>query len=200
MKILLIGGTGTIGTKVADRLKHDNELIITGHTSGDVQTDITDPDSIKKLFGEIGKIDAVVTTTGSAPVKPLDETTHDDFMEGIKSKMMGQINVALTAMNYLTHGGSVTLTTGILAEDPIPQGTILSTVNGAINGFVLGAYGEFLQKGFRINAVSPALVEDSAEALGDFFPGHPVAKMNDVADGYEKSVKTLISGQIIKVK
>lgn len=113
--------------------------------------------------------------------------------------MMGQINVALAAMDYLNEGGSVTLTSGILAEDPIPQGTILSTVNGAINGFVTGAYGEFLQQGFRINVISPALVEDSADALGEFFPGHTPAKMDHVIDGYEKSLKTLITGQVISI-
>lgn len=199
MKILLIGGTGTIGSKVANRLREGNELIIAGHTSGDVQTDITDPEAIKALFEEVGNVDAVVVTSGSAPVKPLGDSSNDDFMEGVKSKMMGQINVALTAMDYLNEGGSVTLTSGILAEDPIPQGTILSTINGAVNGFVTGAYGEFLQKGFRINVISPALVEDSAEALGDFFPGHTPAKMDEVVDGYEKSVKTLITGQIVRI-
>jgi NAD(P)-dependent dehydrogenase (short-subunit alcohol dehydrogenase family) len=198
MKILLIGGTGTIGSKVAERLDADNRLIIAGSSSGDVQVDITNPESIQKLFEEIGKIDAVIVTAGSAPVKPLAGSTNEDFLQGVKSKMMGQINVALTAMNHLSEGGSVTLTSGILSEDPIPKGAILSTINGAVNGFVTGTYGEFLQKGFRINAVSPALVEDSADALGDFFPGHTPAKMEHVVDGYEKSLKTLITGQIIR--
>ncbi len=200
MKILLIGGTGTIGSKVAERLESENEVIIAGRSSGDVQVDITNPDAIQKLFEKIGTVDAVIVTAGSAPVKPLCDSTNEDFGEGVKSKMMGQINVALTAMNYLNKGGSVTLTSGILSDDPIPQGTILSTINGAVNGFVTGAYGEFLQKGFRINAVSPALVEDSADALGDFFPGHTPAKMEHVVDGYEKSLKTLITGQIINIE
>ncbi|WP_445664117.1 short chain dehydrogenase [Fodinibius sp. AD559] len=199
MKILLIGGTGTIGSKVAERLDADHQLIIAGRSSGDVQVDITKPDSIQKLFEETGNIDAVIVTAGSAPVKPLADSTNEDFIQGIKSKMMGQINVALTALDYLNEGGSVTLTSGILSDDPIPQGTILSTINGAVNGFVTGAYGEFLQKGFRINAVSPALVEDSADALGDFFPGHTPAQMEHVVDGYEKSLKTLITGQIINI-
>ena len=199
MKVLLIGGTGTIGSKVAKRLTSSDEIITVGSSSGDYQADITDPKNIEKLFEEVGNIDAVIVTAGSAPVKPLSDSTNEDFMEGVKSKMMGQINVALTAMDYLNDGGSVTLTSGILAEDPIPQGSILSTVNGAINGFVTGAHGEFLQQGFRINAVSPALVEDSAEALGDFFPGHTPAKMEHVVDGYEKSLKTLITGQIIEI-
>ncbi len=200
MKILLIGGTGTIGSKVANRLDAENELIIAGRSSGDVQVDITNPESIQNLFVETGSVDAVIVTAGSAPVKPLPNSNNEDFLKGVRSKMMGQINVALTALDYLNEGGSVTLTSGILSDDPIPQGTILSTINGAVNGFVTGAYGEFLQKGFRINAVSPALVEDSADALGDFFPGHTPAKMEHVVNGYEKSLKTLITGQIINIE
>lgn len=199
MKILLIGGTGTIGSVVVERLKDDHELIIVGHSSGELQTDITDTDAIKSLFNEVGNIDAVVVTTGSAPMKPLSELTNDDFLEGVKSKMMGQINVALTSIKYLNEGGSITLTTGILSHDPIPQGTVLSTVNNAVNGFVIGSYGEFMQHGIRINAVSPALVEDSAEALEGYFPGHTPAKMEHVANAYKKSLETLITGQVIDV-
>jgi NADP-dependent 3-hydroxy acid dehydrogenase YdfG len=162
--------------------------------------DITNPESIQNLFVETGSVDAVIVTAGSAPVKPLPSSNNEDFLKGVRSKMMGQINVALAALDYLNEGGSVTLTSGILSDDPIPQGTILSTINGAVNGFVTGAYGEFLQKGFRINAVSPALVEDSADALGDFFPGHTPAKMEHVVNGYEKSLKTLITGQIINIE
>ena len=199
MKILLIGGTGTIGSVVAERLHSNHDLIIVGNSSGDIQTDITDPEAIQQLFGEVGKIDAVIVTTGSAPMKPLAQLTNDDFLEGVKSKMMGQVNVALTALDYLNENGSVTLTSGILSHDPIPRGTVLSTINNAVEGFVIGAYGEFLEKGFRINAVSPALVEDSAEALGDYFPGHTPAAMSHVADGYVKSLQTKITGQVINI-
>lgn len=199
MKILLIGASGTLGSKIRKRLEDDNEIIGVGRSSGDIQADITDPASINSLFRKAVNLDAVIVTAGSAPMKPLDEMENDDFMEGIKSKMMGQINVALTAMEYLNEAGSVTLTSGILAEDPIPNGTILSTVNNAVNGFVIGSYGEFLQKNLRINVVSPALVEDSADELQDYFPGHTPAKMNEVVDGYEKTLKTLITGQIIRI-
>ena len=199
MKILLVGGTGTIGSKVARRLASDHNLIIAGHSSGHIQTDITDPVAIQTLFEEVGSVDAVIATTGSAPMKPIDELTNEDFLEGVKSKMMGQINIALTALKYLNKNGSVTLTSGILSNDPIPQGTVLCSINNAVNGFVIGAYGEFLEKGFRLNVVSPALVEDSAEALGDYFPGHNIAAMSDVVNGYIKSLQTKITGQIIEV-
>jgi len=200
MNILIVGGTGTIGSKVAEQLTPNHKLIVAGHNSGDIQTDIENPEAIKELYIEVGPVDAVISTAGSAPMQPLKQTTNDHFLKGIKSKMLGQINIALTAMDYLNKNGSVTLTSGIMGHDPIPQGTVLSTINNAINGFVIGAYGEFLKQGFRINAVSPALVEDSADALGEYFPGHSIASMHDVANGYIKSLKTNITGQIIEIQ
>ncbi|AWW32364.1 short chain dehydrogenase [Echinicola strongylocentroti] len=184
MKVLLIGGQGTIGKHIANKLDNHDEVLTVGRSSGDFQADMQDVNSLKDLFEKTGKVDAVVVTAGSAPVKPLRELSPEDFHAGIADKMMGQINVALAAFDQINPGGSITLTTGILAEDPIPNGTILSTVNNAVNGFVIGSYGELIQCNIRINAVSPALVEDSYEALGKYFPGHTPAKMGHVADAY----------------
>jgi len=50
MKILIIGGNGTIGKKVTAHFSDKNEIIIAGRTNGDVTVDITDSNSIKKLF------------------------------------------------------------------------------------------------------------------------------------------------------
>ncbi len=199
MKILLVGGQGTIGKKIKNRLAAENEVITAGRNSGDVRVDMTEPQSVEEMFKKVGKVDAVIVTAGSAPVKPLMDTSYDDFLKGVKYKMMGQIQVAMSATGYLNKGGSVTLTSGILAEDPIPHGTVLSTVNSAVNGFVIGAYGDFLRQGFRINVVSPPLVADSAPALAKYFPGHTPAPMSHVVDCYIKSLKTLITGQVIKV-
>ncbi|MDN3667889.1 short chain dehydrogenase [Echinicola jeungdonensis] len=199
MKILLVGGQGTIGKKIKNRLAAENEVITAGRNSGDIKADMTDPKAVEKMFEKVGKLDAVIVTAGSAPAKPLKDISYDDFMKGVQYKMMGQIHVAMTATKYLNKGGSVTLTSGILAEDPIPHGTVLSTVNSAVNGFVIGAYGDFLKLGYRLNVVSPPLVADSAPALARYFPGHTPAPMSHVVDCYIKSLKTLITGQVIKV-
>lgn len=67
---------------------------------------------------------------------------------------MGQVNVALVAQEYLNDGGSITLTSGIVAEQPIRFGAAASMTNAAVEGFVRGAAIE-LARGVRINAVSP---------------------------------------------
>ena len=60
MKIVIIGGNGTIGSRVSTYFKEGNEVIIAGRTSGDVTVDITDSNSIKAMFEQTGNVDAIV--------------------------------------------------------------------------------------------------------------------------------------------
>lgn len=199
MKILLVGGTGTIGKRVHWRLQEKHELVTAGSKSGDVQVDMTDVHSIEAMFKSVGKVDALVVAAGGAYMGPLRDMNEAHFYEGIRSKMMGQINLALIGQQYINPGGSITLTSGILAEDPIEHGAVLSTVNSAVNGFVVGAAGELFRQGIRINVVSPGVVEDSMEAIGSYFPGHNPVPMDRVVNGYIKSIEGIITGEIIKV-
>ena len=123
------------------------------------------------------------------------ETPNRDV--GIRKKMMGQINLVMIGKEFIHDNGSFTLTSGILAEDPIPKGTGFSMVNGALHGFVTGAAIE-LSRGIRINVVSPGVVED-AEELFPFFPGHNPVSMERVVSGYVKSVEGKINGEIIRI-
>jgi NAD(P)-dependent dehydrogenase (short-subunit alcohol dehydrogenase family) len=199
MKILLVGGTGTIGKRIYWRLQKQHEIITAGTKSGDVQVDMTSVSSIEEMFKKVGKVDALVVAAGGGPMAPFKDLTEEQFYEGIRNKMMGQINLALIGQKYINAGGSITLTSGILSEDPIAMGTILSTLNGAVNGFVVGAAGELLQQGIRINVVSPGIVEDSMEAIGAYFPGHNPVPMERVVNGYVKSIEGVRTGEIINV-
>ena len=60
MKILIIGGKGTIGKRVSDRLAKKHQVIIGGRSAGDVIVDIADSRSIEAMFEAVGKVDAVV--------------------------------------------------------------------------------------------------------------------------------------------
>ena len=50
MKILIIGGNGTIGKKVSERFSKKHEVVIGGRHSGDVRVDIADSKSIENMF------------------------------------------------------------------------------------------------------------------------------------------------------
>lgn len=198
MKILVVGGNGTIGSCVAKCLKEKHEVIIAGRNSGEVKVDIESSVSIKAMFEQIGKLDAIINCSGAAKWAAFDTMEEEDFYIGIKSKMMGQINLVRLGQEYLNTGGSFTLTKGILAEDPVYMTTNAAMVNGAIHGFVL-AVSQELKNGHRINVVAPGLVEDSKDKFGDYFPGHNPVAMHKVANGYVRSVEGKRTGEIIRI-
>ena len=198
MKILIIGGTGTIGKKVSDHLSKKHEIIIGGRESGDVKVDIANSKSIEALFESVGKMDAIVCIAGEAKWAPFDSMSEDDFYIGLKSKLMGQVNLVRIGQNYLNAGGSFTLTTGILADHPVLLTSSPAMVNGGIHSFVK-AVSQELRNGCRINVVSSGLVEDSVEKYEEYFPGHNPIPMSKVINGYVKSVEGKGTGEIIRI-
>ncbi|MCW8982213.1 short chain dehydrogenase [Altibacter sp.] len=199
MKILIIGGNGTIGNKVTERFSEKHEVIIAGRTSGDVTVDIASSGSIAEMFKQVGKVDAVVNIAGDAKWDNFNNLSEEDFYIGIKSKMMGQVNVVSLGRKYLNSSGSFTLTTGILADEPVDMTTSAAMVNGAIQSFVKAVALE-LENGHRINVISANLVEDAFEKYKDYFPGNTPVSMRKVVDGYVKSVEGKINGEIIRIR
>ncbi|TBW28517.1 short chain dehydrogenase [Gramella sp. KN1008] len=198
MKILIIGASGTIGRKVTEELSKKNEVIKVGKTSGEIQVDISDLGSIQSMFEKLGKVDAIVCIAGEAKWDNFEDLREEDFYIGIKSKLMGQVNLVSIGRNYLNPGGSFTLTTGILADHPVDKTTSAAMVNGGLHSFVKAVSLE-LENGHRINAVSADLVEDAREKYEDYFPGHTPVPMYKVVDGYKKSVLGIPNGEIIRI-
>jgi len=198
MKLIVIGGKGTIGKKVCAHFSGKHEIIIAGRTSGKVTVDIADSDSIKAMFESIGKIDALLCMAGEAKWAAFDSLTEDDFYIGLRSKLMGQVNLVRIGQDYLNTGGSFTLTTGILADYPVVMTTSAAMVNGAIHSFVKAAALE-LRNELRINVVSSGLVEDAVKKYEAYFPGHNPIPMKKVINGYVKSVEGKGTGEIIRM-
>lgn len=197
MKIILIGASGTIGRRIHETLSKKHH-VYRASREGDLQVDITSPESIEEMYKSVADIDAVVCAAGGAKFGPFRDLSDDDFYVGIRSKMMGQVNLVRIGQNYLNDGGSFTLTTGILAEEPVFGSTALALVNGALNSFAAAAAME-LARGMRVNVVSPTVVEDSTDDFGETFAGYDVAPMSRVVNAYIRSVEGLITGRIIRV-
>lgn len=198
MKIIVVGATGTIGSAVTKELGARHEIVKVGGTSGDVQVDMTSSDSIRRMYKTIGKVDAVISTAGNAQFGPLEQLTQKEFEVGISSKFLGQVNLVLLGRDFVNDGGSFTLTSGILSQDPIPGGAAVTPINAAVEGFVLGASIE-MPRGLRINGVSPGVLEESMEKIGAFFRGHVPVPGWKVALAYSKSVEGLLNGQVFRV-
>jgi NAD(P)-dependent dehydrogenase (short-subunit alcohol dehydrogenase family) len=199
MKIVIVGATGVVGKTAADALSDRHEVISVGRTSGDVQMDIEDIDSIRAMYRQVGKVDAVVSAVGHVHFGPINETTTEQFMSGVHGKVLPQVNLVLEGLDYVNDGGSFTLTSGVTNRDPIRGGACAAAANGALDGFVAGAAVD-MPRGIRINAVSPEVLEASAAVFGPFFPGHVHVSNEAVGLAFCKAVEGCLSGQVIIVE
>jgi len=203
LKILLVGASGVLGRAVADELRQRHEVVTAGRSSGDIRLDLTDPASIERALDDCGPLDAVASATGRVNFLPLAEmrparTSDSSYFLGLDDKVMGQVNLALAAMTRLADGGSITLTTGILCEQPIAAGTSASMANGAVEAFVRAAAVE-LPRGLRINVVSPTVLTEAMDAYAPFFRGFEPVSAARAALAFSRSVEGLQTGQVYKV-
>lgn len=196
MKIVVIGSTGTIGAAVVRALSSRHEVIGL-HRKSDPAVDITQRASIEKVLSSLSDIDAVVSCAGGAAWKPLAELTDDDFTKSLGDKLMGQVNVIRTALARVRDNGSVTVTSGVLARNPMPGSAAVSLVNAGLEGFVRAAALE-APRGIRVNVVSPPWVTETLKKLGmDESQGLPA---DIVAKAYVDAVEGSARGATIDPK
>lgn len=197
MKILLIGASGTLGQAATGALGA-HELITAGRNSGRHRVDLARPGSVAALLAEVGRVDAIICTAGNVHFGPLTEMTAEQFNLGLQDKLLGQVQLATLGHGYLNDGGSITLTSGVLAIDPIRFGASATAVNGAIEAFVAAAAIE-LPRGIRINAVSPTLLTESLPTYGPYFQGFETVPASRVGLAYQRSVEGAQTGRVFRV-
>ena len=194
MKIIVIGATGTIGAEVAKALALNRHEVIRASRNGDVKVNLDDAASVRAMFAKVREVDAVISCAGNAVFKPFADLTDADYELGLRSKLMGQASLARLAKDHLRDGGSITLTTGVLAMHPMVGSASISMVNAGLEGFVRAAALEMPRK-LRINAVSPPWVKETMVKFGmDPTPGLASA---DVAKAYVAAVEGSDQGRII---
>lgn len=197
MKVVIVGATGTIGRAVVRALSGRHEVIEVGKTHGAYQVDITSKDSIQRLFQAVDPFDALVSVTGFGAFKGLDELTDEDFQFSLSSKLMGQVNLARLAFPHLRDNGSITLTSGVLGQEPMKGSAAYSLVNAGLEGFARAAALE-APRGIRVNVVSPPWVTETLDALGmKGIPGMPAAR---VAAAFVASVEGQRTGEVLDAR
>lgn len=198
MRIVVVGGTGTIGSRVVEALrdrKAGHELVVVGHSSGDRRVDLADPASVRELFQELDGVDAVVSAAGVARFGGLAELDDEDFRVSLENKLMGQVNLVRYGLEHVADGGSFTLTSGILAQEPMQGSAAISLVNAGVEGFARAAALE-APRGIRVNVVSPGWVAETLEEMGrDPSHGTPAA---EVAEAYVRSVEGDGTGAVLR--
>ncbi|SAK53500.1 short chain dehydrogenase [Caballeronia ptereochthonis] len=194
MRVLLVGATGLLGTQIKRILEPQHEVITASRKGSDVSVDLSDKASIVAMFDKVGKVGAVVCVGGAAKFAPLDSLSDGDYAFSLANKLMGQVNLVRCAIGHVDEGGSVTLTSGVLAQQPMVGSAAVSIVNAGVEGFARVAALE-LQGKMRVNVVSPGWVAETLESMGkDPSQGIPAA---EVAKVYRRTIDETITGQTL---
>ncbi len=190
-KILVIGGAGLLGGATVKALGEERCIIASRHAGERV--DISDPASIAALYDRVGEVDGIVCTGGAARFNAMDKATDEDWAFCLANKLMGQVNVARLGVGHVRPGGAIVLTTGLLAQHPIPGSVMVSVVNSAIEGFARATAVENLP--VRVNVVSPGWVTETLEKMGmDPAGGIPAA---EVALAYISQLEDGAAGSVL---
>jgi NAD(P)-dependent dehydrogenase (short-subunit alcohol dehydrogenase family) len=176
-------------------LSPGNEIISASLRSTAIKVDIADPASIQQMYRSVGTVDAVISTSGQAKFAPLAQLSEADFHFTLDNKLMGQVNLVRFGFEYVKDGGSLTVTTGTLAQNPMPGSAAVSLVNAGLEGFVRAVALEAPRR-IRVNAVSPPWVTETLEQLKmDTSQGLPAAV---VARAYTLAITGTNTGTTIK--
>jgi NAD(P)-dependent dehydrogenase (short-subunit alcohol dehydrogenase family) len=196
MRILIVGATGTIGRPLVAALQGRHELVLASKQKAHEKVDIADPASIRALYKRVGKLDAVVSASGEAKFAPLARLTDEDFAFSMRSKLMGQVNLIRYGFESVSDGGSFTVTSGLLAREPMVGGAVASLINGALDSFTRAAALE-APRNIRVNVISPPWVTETLIALEmDPTNGMPAA---EVARAYVDSIEGRQTGAVISL-
>ena len=197
-KIIVVGATGKLGRVVVEGLRKDYEVIRAGRSGPDLKIDAFDFESVSDIFASVGPFDGLVSCIGGTPFKTFEELTMNDFAAGLSTKCFSQLNLAKAAIPFLSENGSITLTSGIIGDEPIIAGSCAAAANGALNMCVSTLAAEYAGK-LRINVVSPSIIENSVDHYGMLFDGFEPTSNESIIHAYRRTISAPITGRVMSL-
>lgn len=175
MRALVIGGSGSIGQAIVQRLLAEGYEIIVHYNSADydrlaelyenqpvqfVQADLMKDVDINAVFGFIQNLDCLIYTSGTSLYGMLQDMTDDD----IDNSYMLHVKMLLRLSRYFVDQlrqsahGRIVVVSSIWGEAGASFETVYSTMKSAQLGFVKALSRELAMTSVTVNAIAPGFV------------------------------------------
>lgn len=162
---VVTGGANGIGAAIATALSAGGaEVWIFDRDSGDaprhVQVDVTDRRALEAAFDRAGSPDIVMVNAGMVVVKPLWETSRDDWDRTLALNLTAAFETVQAAVARMKPGreGSIVLTASTNSYDGEENLIAYNATKAALLGLLHTAACELGPYGIRINAVCPGMI------------------------------------------
>jgi NAD(P)-dependent dehydrogenase (short-subunit alcohol dehydrogenase family) len=141
--------------KLAQAKKHLNENVET--ICADVSS-LDDIDFIFKNFEE-KSVDVLVVNAAIAKPLPFEYVSEDNFDDTVNINIKGTFFTIQKALPYLKNNSKVVVITSISNQMGAPNFSVYAATKAALRSLVKTLGLELIEKGIRVNAVSPGPIE-----------------------------------------
>src|SRR5467141_694906 len=178
---VVTGGNSGIGLAAAKRLQEegarvaiagrskktlDEAMIAIGKDVIAVQADVSIAKDLDRLYTtvseKLGKIHVLFANAGIYKFAPLAATTGELYDELFDINARGVYFTIQKALPLLNDGASIIINTSVAGEIGVANGTVYAATKSALRSFTRSIAAELVDRGIRVNAVSPGPIETPA--------------------------------------
>jgi len=183
--VAIVTGAGSgIGRGIAERFAEEDAIVVIAELDEDsgigleqhlqgqgkraifIQTDVSQQADIERLFGQVvnafGRVDTMVNNAGVNFVKPLSETTMEDWEQVIGVDLRGTfLGCKYAVAQFLRQGGggSIVNISSVHSVATLPYAAPYAAAKGGVTQMTRSLAIEFGRQGIRVNAVCPGLTD-----------------------------------------
>jgi len=178
------------GAKVAisgrDQKTLDEAVKTIGNGTLAVKADVSKLADIDHLYKQVtakfGKIDAIFANAGIAKFASASESTEQLFDETFDINVKGLYFTVQKALPHLNNNAGIVLNSSVVSTKGFPRTSIYAATKAAVRSLARTFAAELVDRGIRVNVVSPGPIETPILAKG----GMPQAGQDEFAN-YIKS-------------
>ena len=206
--VLVVGGTGLIGSAIAERARSEGATVVVGSRSGndgialDGRDDASVAAGIAQVLEQHGRLDAVVVSAAPSAqtLDPALNGSPDQVAEAFDAKALVFLRIANATLPIMRGAGYGRIV-GISGQNAFVTGNITGSIrNAALIMVAKNLADDLAGTGVTVNTVSPGIVSATPAAAVE--PGRPgQSSPTQIADLVTFLISPLsaISGESIAV-
>ncbi|MEA2189495.1 MAG: 3-oxoacyl-[acyl-carrier protein] reductase [Solirubrobacteraceae bacterium] len=183
---LVTGGSRGIGKAIAERLEDDGFKVATlGRTSGDVQADVGDPESVEAAFKEVrerfGPVLVLVNNAGERQDGLTIRMSAEQWESVIHTNLDGAFHCMRRALDDMltARWGRIVNISSVVAERANPGQANYGAAKAGMLSLTRTVAREMARKGITVNAVTPGVIDtDMTTGVADkLLAGVPAGRL-----------------------
>ncbi|MGW2156654.1 SDR family oxidoreductase [Nonomuraea sp. NPDC001699] len=178
-----------------------------------IAADGSDEHDLRRVLDEAGPVDHVLVTAGDLAGGPFLDTPVEQLRQAVDGRFWGAYGAARAAARVLPPGGSITFSSGLYLQRPIPGAAAAIAILGAVEGLTRTLAVELAPMRLRVNTVRYGIVDtplsrgtfglDGEEAVAAAGSGTPLGRFGTAQEAASASLflmaNNFVTGTVLTV-